>query len=162
MKRKHHLRADTTENLFGSPSVKTVPNAVEIRPVRIEFDGGTPCNIPRLGYGDGYGSYRIDQQEIRRLEFQTPMSANVAEITTLTRAIEEVARTHNPQNTRLDIYGDSQIALNRCRFPVKAKMAVSNPTFAAACQALHAACAQFAEVETHWRGRAASVELFGH
>lgn len=136
---------------------------MNITTVRIEFDGGTPCNIPRLGYGLGYGSYRIDSAKIVRLQFYVPMSANVAEIMTLARAIEAVCNYHEPASTRLSIHGDSKIALNRCNSALKAKQKKkNNEAFSDACHILHTLCQQFAEVETHWRGRAASVKLFGH
>lgn len=135
------------------------------RTVRIEFDGGTPCNIPRLGYGDGYGSYQLSVNghfySIVRRNFGCPMSANVAEITTLIAAIKSVAKSYNPQNTILEIHGDSKIALNRCSVPLKPKKQY-DPAFAEAVTKLQDWTRQFAEVQTHWRGRAASVKLFGH
>jgi len=139
------------------------------RTVRIEFDGGTPCNIPRLGYGNGYGSYRIDAEPIYRLNFNIPMSANVAEITTLSRAIETVAQNFGKEGIALDIHGDSQIALKWARGAtesgkptkkVKAKFELTD--FGGAVARLQGAVQGFAEVRATWRGRAASVELFGH
>ncbi len=130
--------------------------------VRIEFDGGTPCNIPRLGYGDGYGSYKIDDQPVYRLNFRIPMSCNVAEMTTILRAVQAVAQNHNPHTTKLDIYGDSQTALKRCLVPIPKKRRQNGTEFSGTANMLFTICAQFAQVTTHWRGRAASVRLFGH
>lgn len=134
-----------------------------MKTIRIEFDGGTPCNIPRLGYGNGYGSYKIEHFPIMRLNFGTPMSANVAEIRTLIHAIELVSEWGNHASTILEIHGDSKIALNRCKKKLTAKqMKKSSPDFAEACNVLCGLCDLFAIVETHWRGRQASVKLFGH
>lgn len=133
--------------------------------VHVEFDGGTPCNIPRLGYGDGYGSYRVNQGMITRVKFNEPMSNNVAEIRTLIKALEYVIRTYDPYRTKLTISGDSMIALSRCtkRLKMNAKACRNRSVaFQDACDTLASQCAQFAKVETNWRGRSASVALFGH
>lgn len=137
------------------------------RTVRIEFDGGTPCNIPRLGYGDGYGSYKIDSEPIYRLNFRIPMSANVAEITTLRRAVESVAQTFGKDGIALEIHGDSQIALKWARGATEqgkvAKMSKGrSDDFAGAVAMLLVSIAGFSAVKAIWRGRAASVVLFGH
>jgi ribonuclease HI len=133
--------------------------------IHIEFDGGTPCNIPRLGYGNGYGSFIIvdggTRQPIRRLEFGQPMSANVAEISTLIAALRCVAKNYNPENTFLEIHGDSKIALSRCSKPLKMKRTYDS-MFAEAVTLLQQELKSFAGFETRWRGRAKSVELFGH
>src|SRR6266849_473663 len=75
----------------------------------IGFDGGTSCNIPSLGYGDGYGSFRIDNGPLRRIAFKRPMSNNAAEIFTMAAAIK-IAKENGA--TALKLVGDSQIALN--------------------------------------------------
>lgn len=145
--------------------------------IRVEFDGGTPCNIPRLGYGDGYGSYvwkdeagiNATQSKIVRVNFARPMSCNVAEVCTLLRAIDSIMSAYEPSTTKLSIYGDSKIALNRCnkrikdahRKPLPDKFPRS-PEFIDRCDELLAKCAKFHSVETCWRGRDASVKLFGH
>lgn len=130
--------------------------------VVIEFDGGTPCNIPRLGYGIGYGSYKIDRGNIVRLTFGRPMSANAAEVWTLVKAIEYVKRAYLPKRTILHVHGDSKIALSRChRQPRKGKKK-NTDEFHTACGTLILLCDEFLRVETHWRGRARSVMLFGH
>jgi ribonuclease HI len=81
-----------------------------INVIAIRFDGGTSCNKPRKGYGNGYGSYQINDGEIERLRFGVPMSNNVAEISTLTSAVN--ALKTDRKRTRLHIYGDSRIALD--------------------------------------------------
>lgn len=147
----------------------------KIRKIRIEFDGGTPCNIPRLGYGDGYGSYQIQDCQsgthfpIARINFARPMSANAAEIHTLVRAVEEVIRRFGKDGIELDIHGDSKIALKWARGatesgrrvkPVKAHKVSGE--FGMAISELQKATAGFSKVTATWRGRDASVKLFGH
>lgn len=139
------------------------PTRHATRTVIVQFDGGTSCNIPRLGYGDGYGSYKIDECAIVRLEFGEAMSANAAEVLTLARALEAI---ESPETARVRIIGDSQIALNQA-VPISKKRkkmpsASGSNIFRDNCARLRAIVARFAHVETQWRGRAASVALFGH
>lgn len=153
-------RTNTGPSLFESA-------APPARTVRIEFDGGTPCNIPRIGYGVGYGSYQIDAEPIVRLDHGRPMSANAAEIMTLTAAVREVIRRHGAAGVALVIFGDSQIALKWARGatesgrPAKAKVHGS-PEFCEAVRDLRAAVSGFLKVDAMWRGRAESVRVFGH
>lgn len=135
-----------------------------VKTVRIEFDGGTPCNNPQKGFGNGYGSYKINDEPIYRLRFNRPMSNNVAEISVLIHALRTVYQRGNPEFVMLEIHGDSQIALNRCTRGLTAKQrrSVRNPDFGNACDELRTLCTQFAHVHTNWRGRDASVKLFGH
>lgn len=166
MKNRHQMRDSATIPLFGIAQ----PVSVKIdRTVRIEFDGGTPCNIPRLGYGDGYGSYKIDDQPIYRVNFRIPMSANCAELRTLSRAVRAVADTIGKSGIALDIHGDSQIALKWARMatesgrPVKQKrLEKLEGDFSSAVQELRTEIEGFAKVTATWRGRQASVNLFGH
>ena len=133
----------------------------EPKTVKIVFDGGTPCNVPSRGYGEGYGSFTLNGQRPWRLQFGEPMSANAAEIRTLICAIRVVLLVEsNPHNVILEITGDSQIALGRChkgRKPPKG----SGP-FVRACEELLIVCSQFHKVRTKWHKRERSVELFGH
>src|SRR5512133_1957384 len=71
----------------------------------IEFDGGTSCNRPALGYGNGYGSFRVNDGDVHRLAFG-PMSSNAAEIFTLAAAI---GRARSMGATALLLCGDSRI-----------------------------------------------------
>lgn len=179
MKPKHHIRSDSSLSLFDYKSdvppdataqfssllkSKYVEAQGHRHKVVIEFDGGTPCNIPRLGYGDGYGSYQIDSGGTRapivRRNFGVPMSANVAEISTLIAAIKTVLKSFDPKITALDIRGDSKTALWRCAKRTKPTSPPSD--FKAAADELFSLCAQFNEVKTNWRGRKVSVRLFGH
>lgn len=133
--------------------------------IAIYFDGGTSCNVPRRGYGKGYGSYRIGETwPIVRLAFDEAMSANAAEIRTLAEAITDAA---NEGFVNLLIIGDSQIALawaNHCAGNGKPrKMAKgSSPEFADSIRRLQVAASRLDELQTRWRGRVNSVEIFGH
>lgn len=148
-----------------------------LRTVSIEFDGGTPCNIPRLGYGDGYGSCQITGGPVRRCAFNRPMSANAAELWTLARAIADVRTRFEVRTTGLLIRGDSQIALKWAGIgagilPVNSKgktrrkaakvSEAASDEFRASIQEVAAFIHGFARVETEWRGREHSVRLFGH
>lgn len=139
--------------------------------IRIEFDGGTSCNIPRLGFGNGYGSYKIDNEPVYRCFFNRPMSANAAEILTLVHAINAIRSRDFPvDRIRLSIYGDSQIALrwassfgpnSIARKPRKIS-AKSTDIFRESIHSLRAALSGFEDVHTQWRSRTFSVTLFGH
>lgn len=130
--------------------------------VIIEFDGGTSCNVPRLGYGDGYGSYRIDREKPIRLRFYEAMSANVAEVRTLVAAIQEAKRT-KPES--ILIIGDSRCALgwaeaaskNWDRNPSKA----SSDQFSKAIRLLYKELNGI-KITTKWWPRKKSVAVFGH
>lgn len=140
----------------------------KIMNIRIEFDGGTSCNIPRLGFGNGYGSYKINDEPIHRCNFNRPMSANAAEIFTLVYAINALRDRDliNISKVRLSIYGDSMIALNWAKRlfaghskPPKGK--ITGP-FIEAVTALKYAVRGFENVHTQWRSRTFSVATFGH
>lgn len=155
--------ASLMHDLFDVPSNSP---AQPKRTVQIHFDGGTPCNIPRLGYGIGYGSYRIDRGEVVRVNHGRPMSANAAEIFTLVSAIQQVVATHG-RGVKLLVVGDSQIALkwargtNRKGKPCKIAKGTSEE-FRNAIQSLRDVLRGFGEVETEWNPRANSVRVFGH
>jgi hypothetical protein len=63
-----------------------VPPDPSLEECTIHFDGGTTCNIPSRGYGNGYGSYLVNE-EIVKVDFGRPMSSNQAEIRTLIAAV---------------------------------------------------------------------------
>lgn len=162
------MTTDQTDLFAAAYSSSKAPSKV-----RIEFDGGTPCNIPRLGYGYGYGSYQIQNcatgelLPIVRIQFGKPMSANVAEVSTLIRALQEVERLYGKEIV-LEIHGDSQIALNHaaCKRPAgkkgRARLANGAGLFQVVARELRELVSGFFYVETKWRGRARSVKVFGH
>ena len=129
----------------------------------IEFDGGTPCNIPAEGYGIGYGSYRINSDPIVRLNFNRPMSANAAEIFTLRAAV--IAAKEKGADA-LVINGDSRIALKWANVAAgqrkPTKIEKTSPVFQEAVAELKSAMQGITSVVTQWQPRLKSVAVFGH
>jgi ribonuclease HI len=134
--------------------------------IAIRFDGGTSCNKPTKGYGNGYGSYKINDGEVRRLEFNVPMSNNVAEISTLTSAVNALETDRS--TTRLHICGDSKIALS---WAYKAGNGIAYtspkhgphaPMFFKAVMSLYEALRGVREVKTNWEARRTIHRVFGH
>lgn len=138
-----------------------------MKTVTIEFDGGTPCNIPRLGYGIGYGSFRLDGGEVHRISHGRPMSANAAEIMTLIEAVRKCVEQHGRGGVTLRIIGDSQIALKWARGatpsgqPAKLSKGGSDE-FRNAIQTLRDILKGFEGVIAEWKSRENSVAIFGH
>lgn len=133
--------------------------------IRIEFDGGTSCNIPRLGFGNGYGSYKINDEPVYRCNFNQPMSCNAAEIRTLAHGIKAV-RDRGWTITELDIIGDSQIALKWAakllrRQPYKVSQKTT-PEFREAIERLRMAVEGVESFAVTWQPRSNSVATFGH
>lgn len=139
-----------------------------MRTIQIRFDGGTSCNIPRLGYGNGYGSYQIDDNPIYRLSFNIPMSANAAEIRTLARAIETVSQNEiHTALIRLSILGDSRVALKWANVAAgkrkRTKIANTSSEFQESILMLERFIRRgWADVMTTWTPRQRSVAVFGH
>jgi ribonuclease HI len=152
---------------MNNPSIRqSKPSNVSIRVIAIRFDGGTSCNKPRKGYGNGYGSYQINDGKVVRLKFGVPMSNNVAEISTLISAVNSL--TADYKVTRLHIYGDSRIALdwayragNRIAYKPP-KHGRHAPEFFNALMSLYEALKGFAEVKTEWEPRSKNRQVFGH
>lgn len=127
----------------------------------IEADGGTSCNIPAKGYGEGYGSYKIDDGKVMRYTFGLGHSNNSAEIRIIVEALRDLAAAGNAMEKTVLIRSDSQIALKWVtHLGVPSKK--SSGFFAEAITLLRAEVARFASVRTEWRGRDHSVALFGH
>lgn len=132
----------------------------------IEFDGGTSNNIPsRGGFGYGYGSYKIGDEDIKRVEFGLGHSCNSAEIRTLTAALTDLADRGNSHLISVLARGDSMIALSWCKdgkkLSKKSKKTATN-NFIEAIQLLKEQVGRFQSVRTEWRSREHSVKLFGH
>ena len=135
----------------------------------IEFDGGSTCNIPRLGFGDCYGSYRLDGADIVRLTFGVKGSANVGELMTITHALDALACRYDEPTLKtvaVAVTGDSQIALKWAAHPKLYKTeklaAGSTDQFREAVKRLVSLKQRFAEVRTNWVSRDYMVALFGH
>lgn len=132
------------------------------RTVRVEFDGGAKGSGCTPGSGWGYGSFKIDAGPVNRVDFEQVMTAQAAEVLTLIAALESVPE---PATARVVIHGDSQVALSCAqriedgRKKVKLK---GSPLFQQSQLRLAELVRSFAAVGTEWRGRAASVALFGH
>lgn len=149
-----------------------IPAALIREKITIAFDGGTPCNVPAKGYGDGYGSYRVifpgNRTVQERVNFMRPMSANAAEIFTLVKGIERVlGEGYKREEVKLHITGDSQIALKwasgqqRRGKPQKIAKSASEE-FRNAIESLRWILAGFSETTTEWKPRKFSVAMFGH
>lgn len=136
--------------------------------VRIEFDGGTPCNDPKKGFGIGYGSYALNGGAPIRLSHGIPCSNNAAEVLTLVSALHYVRKTYDPEGVRLIVVGDSQITLNwvrRTSGELKAKKnkkPSGSPLFRDSIKRLSDALHQFGKIEVRWQPRVKSVKTFGH
>jgi ribonuclease HI len=151
------------------PEEKPEPTVYVARKIyKIEFDGGTPCNVPRLGYGIGYGSYRINEGHVVRCDHKVPMSANAAEIFTLIEAVRYIGILEpNRALVELNIWGDSQIAIkwaNGCTpsgKPAKLSKGTSD-LFRNAVQTLRDCLRGYGSVHAHWHSRINSVSTFGH
>lgn len=130
----------------------------------IEFDGGTSCNNPKQGYGKGYGSYQIAELNIVRVEFGMGHSCNSAEILTMNAALNGLIETVGKdvaKNMTILVRGDSRIALKWVHQRGDPSFKTS-PMFQDAIAALKKIVPHFKKIETQWRGRHKSVELFGH
>ena len=125
----------------------------------IEFDGGTSCNNPKLGYGQGYGSFQIDGGEIHRVKFGIGHSCNSAEIATLTAALEFLAESGYAGNVLAR--GDSQIALKWATSRSEPSPKTSQ-IFQQSIPPLRKQVSRFFKVRTEWRSRIVSVKIFGH
>lgn len=126
----------------------------------IWFDGGTTCNIPSKGFGFGYGSYKIGDNEIIRLKFEEGHSNNSAELKTLLHAFRAVnEKDHDPWKTCL-VIGDSTIALKwiNWRGPIKTGIEL----FKEQIKLLKLETHFFGEIIPCWWPRNNSVKMFGH
>lgn len=138
-----------------------------MRNITIHFDGGTSCNIPRLGYGEGYGSFRINdgiEDEIVRVKHGENHSNNSAEVLTLVSALQSIQRY---KDDNILIIGDSQIALNQANKCFKDKMGFifhkrSSRMYKDALKKLHYAILTFKSIETKWIPRKEIFAIFGH
>lgn len=156
---------DGPQRLFHLLAEGTVRQKAS-RTIKIIFDGGTPCNVPAKGYGDGYGSYQIDGGKVVSVVFQRPMSANAAEIWTAAFAVQSLLAPDagiDPSTTALHFWGDSRTALKWCRI----KGGLSSTThgseeFRNAITALRDTLPKFHSVKADWWPRENSVKIFGH
>lgn len=157
------------------PTLSKIADILGVDPfetVVIEFDGGTPCNIPSKGYGNGYGSFRINNGPPQRVNFERPMSNNAAELWTLRYAISQIEGwmgVGDPFSKRLIIRGDSQVALKWADVAagnqVKGKQTPtpnSSGEMIDAIESLKSSLPHFRSVKTEWQPREKSVSSLGH
>lgn len=147
-----------------------------MRNITIYFDGGTTCNIPKLGYGNGYGSFKLTEGynngQIQRVDHGLNHSNNSAEVLTLVSALIYLYEQWDLNITDWDnvnilIIGDSQIALNQASKCFKDKMGFifhkrSSRMYKDALKKLHYAILPFKSIDTKWIPRKEIFEIFGH
>lgn len=134
--------------------------------MQIIFDGGCIYEKTSNGIGRGYGSYRIDEEAIVRVDHGLNMTANAAEVLTVCRALEEIIRRYkDTMSLALLIIGDSQVALanvRRFQKPNAQPNKNTHESFQYATESLGIFLARFSKIEARWHGRKHSVKLFGH
>ncbi len=121
-------------------------------------DGGNRCNDPR-NYGIGYGSFRVGDSEIVRVEFGEPMSNNAAEIRTICAALESA-----PELSHLLIVSDSQIALKWAKDAPRARI-LPSPKFSIGMLLAIERIRRVAvgrTIKIKWAPRAEIFAIFGH
>lgn len=131
----------------------------------IEFDGGTSCNIPAIGYGEGYGSYKINDEEIKRVKFGVGHSNNSSEILTLVAALNELVERNTEDCSHISVMcrGDSKIALKWANPNLKsAPSEATSMAFRESIKEMRKVNCLFGIIKTEWRGRLHSVAMFGH
>lgn len=131
--------------------------------ITIIFDGGSTCNVPRKGFGKGYGSFKVEDREIQRCNFGAGHSANSGEVRTLIEALR-YTKKHFPEYDTLHIKGDSKIALSwifRSGIPKPFKGKEPTSNFIEAVRMLHVETKGY-NITTQWHPRKESVKLFGH
>lgn len=133
----------------------------------IEFDGGSSCNNPSIGYGEGYGSYQISSGEtiypIVRLTYGMGFSSNAAEIRTAGEALEGARQLGVSGGGNVILRGDSKIALRWVKSCLK-EIPRNNcsESMHQAIEFIKTKVIYFTNLETEWRSREVSVKIFGH
>lgn len=135
--------------------------------VFLHFDGGTPCNIPSMGYGIGYGSYSFNGGSVSNVNHGVPCSNNGAEILTLAVALEDLMTKCDPHETEVIIMGDSQTTLGWVKKvfekgdSIKVNQNVSQSMKDGIVRLIQAV-KPFASIQTKWLPREHAVKAFGH
>lgn len=151
--------------IAGNPTVN--PDVI-----LVEFDGGARHVPGFTGFGMGYGSFRYNGGKVRKVEMNRIMSANAAEIWTLSAAVNILANEWDPSELSLDIWGDSTIAIKWALISAKDKAVIppvgksklsrgSSEEMKTAVKSLDV-MSKFRTVRAQWHGRANSVKAFGH
>ena len=130
----------------------------------LQFDGGASPN-PGRGYGsfevrDGDGNLVLRSE---RIQFPGRVTNNQAEYMTLIAALEGFlaylgAEDVFPEDNTICISGDPELIMKQMRGEYK----VRKPELMPLNQKVRSLAGRFKQVAYRWRGRAKSVELFGH
>lgn len=147
-----------------------VEKAKVLTRARVDFDGGAKGPGFPPGLGNGYGSYRINDEAVARVDHRAVMTANCAEVLTLCCALEELAARQDPAALAVHVQGDSQIALSRLKAARgvgrgkknRVRVAKGSEGYVAACERLRAVAVLFGQFTSRWQPRERSVETFGH
>jgi ribonuclease HI len=135
---------------------------LELRPVRITFDGGALGNP-----GKGYGSYLIEglssDPTVSRLDFSPNgelVTNNQAEYRTLISAMRSLVDADSVDARALDleICGDSKLVIEQLAGRWKVKHPDIRPLHAEARDLMR----QFHHVSLNWHRRDVSVDKLGH
>lgn len=143
-------------NKYGIYSGNIYDELVEQVDHVIEFDGGTSCNNPKKGYGEGYGSYKIDDNEIIRVKLGPNHSCNSAELFTIITALSTI---NDYDFKTILVCGDSQICMKWLLHPLSK---IKNNAHSKTQEAIKILRKKQFNVLCYWRNRKKSVELFGH
>lgn len=130
---------------------------MQIERVKIWTDGGTRSNIPP--FGNGYGSYRISENgEIVREDYGIQMSANAAEILTISRALAASSAE------KIEVFSDSRIALNWLKKCAKGDTEIPEKISDGMKSAIRvlSCAARGRDIKTSWRPRFQIFRIFGH
>jgi ribonuclease HI len=156
MKAKRLRRAvGGISDMFVPVASPSAPKVI-LHTVKMCFDGG--C----LGNGHGYGSYAFwaDGKKVahERKGLGEQSTSNVAEWDTLRLGIAHVASLYDPAHTRIEIRGDSRIAVDGAARRWKVRAPHLRPIAEQVWQLLD----RFAETDLQWWSRVNSVRILGH
>lgn len=137
-------------------------NGGQMTTFQIVFDGGSKGNP-----GRGYGSYKIFHEGVeiagQELSFDhlgNMVTNNQAEYMTLIHALERLAidRSGHLKDTRVEVFGDSQLVINQVGGSWKIKNEGLRPLRERARTLIDA----FGAHSLKWHDRSNSVRILGH
>ena len=129
-------------------------------------DGGTSCNIPSKGFGDGYGSFQIGKGPIHRRKFGPGYSNNAAEIEIIASALTYIETQWDASELEVMFYSDSQVALAWLKASAEGSLKKlsegASEGMRSAIAVLRIIAPRFLLIRTEWHPRSKSVAAFGH